>query len=96
MMKVLVIAPNEHREVTDIFTSEIKGLQDLVGGYVQEVQILDGGVMLVDEDGQMKRLPINRVASRIAGTLIVGTAVVVGSDGSDYTDAPQDYLNLAG
>jgi len=94
-MKVVVIAPNERRKVTDIFTSEIKGLQDLVGGYVQEVHILDGGVMLVDEDGLMKQLPPNPWATRIAGTPIVGTAVIVGSDGSDYTDAPQDYLNLA-
>ena len=95
-MKALVIAPNEDRQVTDIFRAELKSLQDLVGGYIQAVQILDGGVMLVDEDGLMKRLPLNPVASRIAGTQIVGTAVVVGSDGSDYTDAPQDYLNLAG
>jgi len=51
-------------------------MQSLVGGHVEPITLVDW-VMLVDEDGLHKRLPVNLRASAIACTMIVGPAVLV-------------------
>lgn len=38
-------------------------LQELVGGYVEIIARKNGKIMLGDEDGRMKNLPINRMAT---------------------------------
>jgi hypothetical protein len=55
-------------------------LQRLVGGYVQFIRLADGWWLAVDEDGKLKRLPINAqatVMAALSGDFIVGTAVVL-------------------
>ncbi len=47
---------------------QIEELWDLIGGYVQIV-------LIVDEDGLSKELPINKEASYLYGDLIVGPAL---------------------
>lgn len=57
----------------------LEKLQEVVGGYVEAVPIpnSDGsGVLLVNEEGLLKGLGINQIASVIAGQSIVGNAVV--------------------
>ena len=59
--------------------------QDIVGGYVEMVELRDLELfyhydtskiqMLVDEEGIMKSLPINETASRLSGRLIRGPAL---------------------
>ena len=44
-------------------------------GYAELVRIETGLAVLIDEDGQLKGLPINTLASRIAGTTIAGPAI---------------------
>lgn len=60
--------------------------QSAVGGYVEVVSLMpwfselmggDDFVLLVDEDGRMKSLPRNNVASVLAGRFIVGPALIV-------------------
>ena len=55
----------------------------------------------VDEDGYMKRLPINKLACSLHGAFVlraeplVGTAIVVGSDWrGDIADVPDWVINL--
>ena len=50
--------------------------QKIVGGYVEVVR-LPVGVLLVDEDAQVKRErpPVNEAASRLAGQVILGDAI---------------------
>lgn len=59
-----------------------------VGGYVEQVHVpgMPGLVLLCDEDGRAKGLPINPAASAIAGRPIVGNvvlAVLVPGDDED-------------
>lgn len=51
--------------------------QAIVGGYVEMVMLPEGDQMLVNEDGLMLKLPLNTVASMIAGRPIVGDVVVL-------------------
>lgn len=59
---------------------KLREVQKLVGGYVEVVYLRDGRIMLVDEEGLLKQLPLNRAASRMAGRPIVGNAVVMPND----------------
>lgn len=55
---------------------ELEEAQGLIGGYIQMWNLGHGAVMMFDEDGGPKDLPLNHEASRIAGFPIVGTAIV--------------------
>lgn len=57
----------------------LEEVQKLVGGYVVRLSIPEsvGGVLLVDEDGIPKGLPLNRNASEVAAQKIYGDALLV-------------------
>lgn len=71
---------------------ELHALQAIVGGYIECVRLTDEAAMLVDEEGLLKGLPRNDLASLIARRQIVGTALIVGvehtDDGDVFTDCP--------
>jgi hypothetical protein len=58
----------------------------LVGGYVERVMMPRGngrspGVLLVDEEGLLKQLPLNLAASQLAGQLVCGPALHTKGEG---------------
>ena len=58
----------------------------LLGGYFEIVRCINlpkGVLMLVDDCGVLKNLPINLLASRLYGDLISGTAIIM----REYTNA---------
>lgn len=55
----------------------LEELQTHVGGHIELVPGCDVQI-LVDEDGRLKRLKPNPLASHIAGQLLVGPALIAG------------------
>jgi hypothetical protein len=57
----------------------LKEAQEKVGGYVEVLRggLLDEDIMLVEEDGLLKQLPYNELASWAAGRDVVGDVVVM-------------------
>ena len=55
-------------------TATLETMQCLIGGYIEVVNI-GHGVLIVDEEGLVKGLPMNMEASLQAGMPIVGKAV---------------------
>lgn len=72
----------------------LEALQNAVDGYIETVPIRfippDKAVMIVNEEGRLKGMTMNRTASLYADRLIVGNALVVGVDGEEFTDVPED------
>ena len=72
----------------------LEELQGLVGGYIEHCTTIDGRIMIVNEEGKIKKpmLPLNIAATRIYrhGRVdpIVGPAVVV--DSLQELNAPED------
>jgi hypothetical protein len=58
-------------------------LQQVVGGYIELVYLPDSKIMVVDEEGLLKWLPINREASLLAQRPIVGDVVIANQDEID-------------
>lgn len=48
-----------------------------VGGFIETVTLPGVGVLLVNEDGLSKGLPLNLTASRLAGKPLVGNVVLL-------------------
>lgn len=99
-MKALKI---ENRKVTliDIANGtpdeELHALQTAIGGYIEAVTLAEDAVMIVDEEGLLKALNQNALASLVARQQIVGTAVIVGldvnADGERvFCDCPERYI----
>ena len=55
---------------------ELDELQEAIGGYIELVSLTGGKLLIVDEEGLLKSLPINTKASMLARKPIVGTAIV--------------------
>ena len=55
----------------------LRALQGAVGGYIQVLRLLDGSIMVANEDGDLKNLPYNALASGLAGDQIVGDVVLM-------------------
>lgn len=47
------------------------------GGMVEPVQLPSGNLLIADEEGLLKRMPVNEVASLSVGIHIVGPAIFV-------------------
>ena len=61
-------------------TFSLSQLQDAVGGYIEVASAAKGKVVLVDEEGSVKGLPINIAGSLICNRVIRGNVVVVDED----------------
>jgi hypothetical protein len=90
-MKALKI---EGRCITDTdIENTLDAFQSAVDGYIESVTLVPGkAVMIVNEEGLLRNLPPNPAASMISNTKIVGTAIIVGVDGEEFTDVPEDVV----
>lgn len=77
--------------ITADIENTLEALQAAVDGYIESVTLIpDKAVMIVNEEGLLRGMTPNPIASAVANTQIVGPAVVVGVDGEDFTDIPED------
>jgi hypothetical protein len=90
-MKALKI---EMRKITNIdIENTLEALQRSVAGFIETITLVrEKAVMIVNEEGVLLGLPVNVIASAVANTQIVGTAIVVGVDGEEFTDVPDDVV----
>ena len=54
----------------------LRTVQELIGGYIELLPLSGGSVLILDEDGRSKQLPINLIASQLANRQIVGTVLL--------------------
>ena len=79
-MATLITTTSEAREVKPAKGKKFKleELQGFVGGYIELVRLSKRQNMIVNEEGRLKGLAVNEVASALANRLIVGDVVVCG------------------
>ena len=71
-----------------------------LGGYFDTVRLSDDAMMLVDDEGLLKGLPVNAMAMMIAHyPMLVGTALIVGlkhtEDGDVFCNCPYRFFRFA-
>lgn len=76
---------------------ELHAMQTAIGGYIEVVRISDDAALIVDEEGLLKCMYQNALASLVARQQIVGAALLVGTafdtDGEQvFTDCPERFM----
>lgn len=92
-IRAIVKRPDErYGHVTNI-SPTLQNLQKTVDGYIETFTLMDGVVIICDEEGRIKGKPFNcRIpADSIFSTSFVGDIAVLGVDGDDFTDCPLDF-----
>ena len=81
-MRVLRKNPGEPWEAIEV-ENGLKPLQDAVGGYLESVTFAEDACILCDEEGRLKGRTYN---ATVCGVPFVGTILVVGVDGENFSD----------
>lgn len=86
-MRVLIKEPGKPWEVSEV-ENTLDALQEAVGGYIETLTIStepDSLVLIMDEEGRLNDKPYNMT---IGGVDLVGTLLLCGKDGDEFTDVP--------
>ncbi len=60
----------------------LKEMQGFVGGYVEVITLSNGKIMLLNEEGKVDGLPVNKVATQMtrdvlsAGDMVIGDVLI--------------------
>jgi hypothetical protein len=83
-MKIFLKAPGQTPQQI-VTLNDLHHLQELVGGYIETVTLFEDLCIICDEEGRLKEKPFN---CEIFGIDFVGTILIVGVDGEEFTDVP--------
>ena len=93
-VRAIIKRPDEtYGHVTNISTS-LRNLQGIVEGYIETVPLGEHSVILCNEEGKLYGLPYNftkRLPDGMPVDVFVGTVIVIGRDGEEFTDLKMDF-----
>lgn len=77
-MAKLLRPDGQHSEITpgDGATFTLAELQHFVGGFIECIELPDGTILIINEEGNIMRMAHNPAASEAAGVRIVGPALI--------------------
>ena len=81
-MRAMRKRPGENWEPIEV-ENELKPLQQAVGGYLESFTFAEDACVLCDEEGRLKGKPYN---TTVCGVPFVGTVLIVGVAGEDFSD----------
>ena len=86
-MRVMRKRPGEPFEAVDI-RNELKDLQEAVGGHIETYTFAEDACVICNEEGRLRGLPYN---CRFLGVDFVGTILIVGVAGEEFTDIDPEF-----
>lgn len=86
-MKAIRVIPGRRPEIIQV-DNTLKALQEQVGGRIETISIDKNLVGIVNEEMILLSLPYN---GRIGGQHIFGTLLVVGLNGEEFCDVPENF-----
>ena len=84
-MKVIIKKPNETYGTETEIENKLKDLQKVVGGCIETFPVNDKILIICNGEGKIMGLPYNLT---INNEPLMGTIIVVGDTGDDFTDIP--------
>lgn len=89
-MKIVVKRPAEKPEVQEI-ENELHAMQEIVGGYIECVNIIDNILCVCNEEGKLMRLPPNFVFN---GDMIVGDVFFCAAGDEDFESLTDEQIEF--
>lgn len=72
----------------------LEEMQMIVGGYIETVtQKTTPAVVICNEEGRLNELPFNMMIGNVD---FVGTIIIAGSGGEEFTDVPEEIIRKYG
>ena len=88
-MKISVLIKETGKQPRHVnIENSLKNLQNTVGGYIETVTLADDCVVICDEEGRLKGKPY---CCNICGVDFVGTVVLAGVAGEEFSDLPGEW-----
>lgn len=78
---VVIKEPGQAPKVEPLFTNTLEAFQEAVGGYIEAVTVTDDAVIICNEEGRLRGLPVN---TNLFGVDFVGTIIVAGVKGEEF------------
>ena len=91
-MKISALVKDPGRVPRHVWISNsLEALQKAVEGYIETVTLATDLVVICNEEGRLMGLEPN---CNICGYDFVGTIIMVGTDGEDFTDLPAEWKTM--
>lgn len=84
-IKVIIKRPDEQYGHEEMIDNELKAYQQIVGGHIETVPAIRNAIMICNEEGWLLKLPFNLIHEYGP---IVGTVIVCGVSGEEFSDVP--------
>ena len=93
-MRGIIVKTDNTYEVIE-YENTLDALQEIVEGYIEYVTIDRGLAMIVNEEGLLRGMDYNKLASRFyAGPCIVGNALIVGTKFGENISLTDEQIEL--
>lgn len=87
-VRAIIKSPGAEAGHESVVLNELKAFQAVVEGYIETLPVEDtGAIIICNEEGKLRNLPHNIYYQRGMDS-IVGTILVVGTDGDEFADCP--------
>ncbi len=83
-IRIFIKRPDVAVEAIEV-PNTLEALQELVGGYIEVINLFPNIVVIVNKEGVLKDMPFNMY---LAGHWLRGPVLFVGVKGEDFTHAP--------
>lgn len=94
-IRVIIKRPGEACFVQHV-DNTLEALQEIVGGYIEAVNIGSNWAIICNEEGRLRGLPYN---TNICGVDFVGPIIFLGTDGDEFCDLAislEDFVEVFG
>jgi hypothetical protein len=94
MVTCLRLSPGACTPSRYTLKNSLKSIQDAVGGYIEVIPLGPDTCLVINEDGKMRDLPRNDLATEyfgsalMAGDYFVGEVLCFGTTGADFSSWP--------
>ena len=91
-IKAIVKRPDEKYGHVTWISDTLQNLQRIVDGPIETVPVGAGAICICNEEGKIRGLQPNfRMGSELWSDMIVGEAVIVGTNGEELDDCPLSF-----
>ena len=90
-IRAIIKRPDELYGHRTNISDRLENLQKIVGGYIEAIPLRDDVVILVNEFGKIHGLDFNIPHPFTDQDFLVGTLIVLGVDGEEFSALPIDF-----
>lgn len=88
LLQIVYLEPNRPPFISEV-GSDLKSLQQAVGGHIEPISMGDGTMLVGNEESKLEGMEGNR---RIGDSIIAGPFFIVGEDGDDFRSLTDEEI----